>query len=44
MTYCQSLATSAVGEYNDIELLSVADTLQIRANQLQKEFFELDLS
>ena len=43
MTYCHSLATSAVAEYNDVELLSVADTLQIRASQLQKEFSETPL-
>ena len=40
MTYCESLATSAVGEYNDVELLSVAHTLQTRAKQLQQEFAE----
>ena len=38
MTYCESLVTSAIGEYNDVELLSVAHTLQTRANQLQQEF------
>ena len=43
MTYCESLVTSAVGEYNDVELLSVAHTLQTRANQLQQEFSETSL-
>ena len=43
MTYCESLVTSTVGEYNDVELLSVANTLQTRANQLQKEFSETSL-
>ena len=38
MTYCKSLVTNAVGEYNDVELLSVAHTLQTRAKQLQQEF------
>ena len=38
MTYCQSLAAFALEEYNDVELLSVAHTLQTRANQLQQEF------
>ena len=28
MTYCESLVTSAVGEYNDVELLSIAHILQ----------------
>ena len=40
MTYCESIVTSAVGEYNDVELVSVAHTLQTRANQLQQEFFK----
>ena len=43
MTYCDSLVTSAIGEYNDIELLSVAHTLQTRANQLQEEFSKTSL-
>ena len=43
MTYCESLVTSAVVEYNDVELLSVAHTLQTRANQLQQEFSETSL-
>ncbi|XP_041346943.1 E3 ubiquitin-protein ligase TRIM71-like [Gigantopelta aegis] len=43
MTYCESLVTSAVGEYNDVELLSVAHTLQTRANQLQEEFSKTSL-
>ena len=43
MTYCESLVTSAVGEYNDVELLSVGHTLQTRANQLQKKFSETSL-
>ena len=43
MTYCHSLATSAVREYNDVELLSVAYTIQTRANQLQHEFSETTL-
>ena len=38
MSYCENLVTSAVVEYNDVELLSVAHTLQTRANQLQQEF------
>ena len=42
MTYCESLVTSAVGEYNDVELLSVAHTLQTRAKQIQ-EFSETPL-
>ena len=43
MTYCESLVTSAVGEYNDVELLSVAHTLQTRANQLQHYFSKTSL-
>ena len=43
MTYCESLVTSAVGEYNDVELLSVAHTLQTRAKQIQQEFSEISL-
>ena len=43
MTYCESVVTSAVGEYNDVELLSVAHTLQTRAKQLQQEFSETSL-
>ena len=43
MTYCESLVTSAVGKYNDVELLSVAHTLQTRAKQLQIEFSETSL-
>ena len=43
MTYCESLVTSAVGEYNDVELLSVAHTLQTRAKQLQQEFSKTSL-
>ena len=43
MTCCESLVTSAVGEYNDVELLSVAHTLQTRAKQLQQEFSETSL-
>ena len=35
MTYCENLVTIAVGEYNDVELISIAHTLQTRANQLQ---------
>ena len=40
ISYCESVVTSAVGEYNDVELLSVAHTLQTRAKQLQQEFSE----
>ena len=40
MTYCESVVTSPIGEYNDVELLSVAHTLQTRAKQLQQEFSE----
>ena len=43
MNYCESIVTSAVGEYNDVELLSVAHTLQTRANQLHQEFSETSL-
>ena len=43
MMYSHSLATSAVGEYNDVELLSVAHTLQTRANQLQGKFSNASL-
>ena len=43
ISYCESILTSAVGEYNDIELLSVAHTLQTRAKQLQQEFSETSL-
>ena len=43
MSYCESLVTSAVGEYNDVELLSVAHTLQTRAKQLQEEFSKTSL-
>ena len=43
MTYCHNLVTSAVGEYNDVELLSVSHTLQTRAKQLQQEFAKTSL-
>ena len=43
MSYCESLITSAIGEYNDVELLSVAHTLQTRAKQLQQEFSKTSL-
>ena len=43
MTYCESLVKSAVGEYNDVELVSVGHTLQTRANQLQQEFSKTSL-
>ena len=43
MTYCESLVTNAVGEYNDVELVSVAHTLQTRAKQLQEEFSKTSL-
>ena len=43
MTYCESLVTSAVREYNDVELVSVAHTLQTRANHLQEEFSKTSL-
>ena len=43
MTYYQSFVTSAVGEYNDVELLSVAHTLQTRAKKLQQEFTQTSL-
>ena len=43
MTYCHNLVTSAVVEYNDVELLSVAHTLQTRAKELQQEFSKTSL-
>ena len=43
ITHCQSFATTATSEYNDIEYLSVAHTLQTRANQLQRQFSEISL-
>ena len=43
MMYCHSLATSVIGEYNDVELLSVAHTLQARAKQLQDKFSNTSL-
>ena len=43
MTYCENLATSAVETYDDVEILSMAHTLQTRANQLQQEFSETSL-
>ena len=43
MAYCESLVISAVREYNDVELLSVAHTLETRAKQLQQEFSEMSL-
>ena len=43
MSYCESLITSAIGEYNNVELLSVAHTLQTRAKQLQQEFSKTSL-
>ena len=43
ISYCENLVTSAVGEYNDVELISVAHTLQTRANQLQEEFSKTSL-
>ena len=43
MTYCESLITSAIVEYNDVELLLVGHTLQTRAKQLQQEFSETSL-
>ena len=43
ITHCHSLATTSIGEYNDVELLSVAHTLQTRTNQLQQQFSETSL-
>ena len=43
ITHCQRFATIATGEYNDVELLSVAHTLETRANQLQQQFSETSL-
>ena len=43
MTYCHSLAASAVEEYNDVELLSVSHTLRTRANQVQDKFSKTSL-
>ena len=43
MTCCQSIVTSAIGENNDVVLLSVAHMLQTRAKQLQQEFSEASL-
>ena len=43
ITHYQSLTTTSIGEYNDVELLSVAHTLQTRANQLQQQFSETSL-
>ena len=43
VTHYQSLATTSIGEYNDVELLSIAHTLQTRASQLQQQFSEISL-
>ena len=43
ITQCQCFATTAIAEYNDIEYLSVAHTLQTRANQLQEQFSGISL-
>ena len=43
ITHCQRLTTTSIGEYNDVELLSVAHTLQTRVNQLQQQFSETSL-
>ena len=44
ITHYQSLTTTSIGEYNDVELLSVAHTLQTRANQLQQQLSETSLT
>ena len=41
--HCNSLASIATSEYNDVELLSIAHTLYKRANDLQKLYSEISL-
>ena len=43
MSHCHSLASIATSEYSDVELLSIAHTLQKRANDLQKLYLEISL-
>ena len=38
MTACQDLSLTAVRDYGDVELLSIAHTLQARATELQEKF------
>ena len=44
MSHCHSLASIATSEYSDVELLSIAHTLQNRANDLQKLYSETSLN
>ena len=43
ISHCHSLASIATSEYSDVELLSIAHTLQKRANNLQKLYSEISL-
>ena len=46
MSHCHSLASIATSQYTDVQLLSIAQTLQDRANSLKQQFTNtsLDLS
>ena len=43
MSHCHSLASVAINKYSDVELLSIAQTLHKRANDLQKLYSETSL-
>ena len=38
MSQCHSLASIAISQYTDVQLLSIAQTLQNRADSLQQQF------
>ena len=43
MSHCHSLASIATSQYTDVQLLSIAQTLQDRANALQQQFTDTSL-
>ena len=43
MSQCHSLASIATSQYTDVQLLSIAQTLQNRANSLQQQFTHTSL-
>ena len=44
MSHCHSLASIATGQYTDVQLLSISQTLQDRAVTLQKQFTDTSLN
>ena len=43
MSHCHSLASIATSQYTDVQLLSIAQTLQDRADTLQQQFTDTSL-